>query len=92
MYDLKCPDRDVHSVYILYDQQYAMVCVCVFIYQIPARYLSSDLSAGEESAVYNSLALRDPTTKLLYVTPEKVLSLSHTHSLTHSLSTAKSKQ
>ena len=40
--------------------------------QIPARALSSDISVSEEWNVYASLSLKEPTIKLLYVTPEKV--------------------
>ena len=42
------------------------------LFQIPAKHLSSDLSLDEEREVYASLCLREPVTKLLYVTPEKV--------------------
>ena len=48
---------------------YDCLCVCE---QIPAKHLSSDLTQTEENEVYASLSLRDPVTKLLYVTPEKV--------------------
>ncbi len=44
----------------------------VILPQIPAKHLSSDLSFPEEREVYDSLTLREPVTKLLYVTPEKV--------------------
>ena len=40
--------------------------------QIPANHLSSDISLSEEQRIYASLCLREPTTRLLYVTPEKV--------------------
>lgn len=40
--------------------------------QIPACHLSSDITSDEEGRVYGSLRLREPTTRLLYVTPEKV--------------------
>ena len=40
--------------------------------QIPSSHLSSDLTASEEQRVYFDLNLKRPSTKLLYVTPEKV--------------------
>lgn len=40
--------------------------------QIPSSHLSSDLTASEEQRVYFDLNLKRPSTKLLYVTPEKL--------------------
>ena len=49
-----------------------VVVVFLFVFKIPAGHLSSDLTLSEENEVYTSLSRKEPVTKLLYVTPEKV--------------------
>jgi bloom syndrome protein len=44
----------------------------VYLVQIPAAHLSGDLDTAQTNSVYSSLYQRQPGTKLLYVTPEKV--------------------
>lgn len=53
---------------------HSLSVVAALSLQIPACHLSSDITSDEEGRVYGSLRLREPTTRLLYVTPEKVRS------------------
>ena len=44
----------------------------VYVYQIPAGHLSSDVGQTEADMLYKKLHKRVPEIRMLYVTPEKV--------------------
>ena len=60
----------------------------VYVYQIPAGHLSSDVGQAEADMLYKKLHKRVPEIRMLYVTPEKVGVLSSfSHFLNYGSST-----